>query len=30
VEDNKWRKFRAMAAGTVDALSGKVGKQIEL
>ena len=29
-EDNKWRKFRAMAAGTVDALSGKVGKQIEL
>jgi rhamnosyltransferase len=30
VEDNKWRKFRAMAAGTADALSGKVGKQIEL
>jgi rhamnosyltransferase len=29
-EDNKWRKFRAMIAGTADALSGKVGKQIEL
>lgn len=29
-EDNKWRKFRAMAAGTADALSGKVGKHIEL
>ena len=30
VEDNKWKKFRAMAAGTADALSGKMGKQIEL
>jgi len=30
VEDEKWKKFRAMAAGTVDALSGKVGKQVEL
>jgi rhamnosyltransferase len=30
VEDNKWRKFRAMVAGTVDALSGKMGKRIEL
>lgn len=29
-EDNKWRKFRAMAAGTADALSGKVGRQVEL
>jgi rhamnosyltransferase len=30
VEPNKWRKFRAMAAGAVDALSGRFGKQIEL
>jgi rhamnosyltransferase len=30
VEENKWKKFRAMAAGTADALSGKTGKQIEL
>jgi len=30
VEDNKWKKFRAMVAGTADALLGKVGKQIEL
>ncbi len=30
VEDNKWKKFRAMAAGTADALSGKKGKQIKL
>ncbi len=29
-EDNKWKKFGAMAAGTVDALTGRVGKQIEL
>jgi rhamnosyltransferase len=29
-EDNKWGKFHAMAAGTVDALAGKVGKQVEL
>lgn len=29
VEDNKLKKFRAMAVGTIDALSGKVGKQIE-
>jgi len=29
-EDNKWGKFYAMAAGTADALAGKVGKQIEL
>jgi rhamnosyltransferase len=29
-EDNKWDKFRAMAAGTIDALSGKLGKRIEL
>jgi rhamnosyltransferase len=29
-EDNKWRKFRAMAAGAADALSGRVGKQVEL
>lgn len=29
-EDHKWSKFRAMAAGTVDALCGKVGKQVEL
>ncbi len=30
VEDQKWQKFRAMAAGAADALSGKFGKQIEL
>jgi rhamnosyltransferase len=30
VEPNKWRKFRAMAAGAADALSGRFGKQIEL
>lgn len=30
VEPNKWNKFRAMAAGAADALSGKFGKQIEL
>jgi rhamnosyltransferase len=30
VEPNKWGKFRAMAAGAVDALSGRFGKQIEL
>ncbi len=30
VEDNKWKKFRAMAAGTADALIGKMGKRIEL
>jgi rhamnosyltransferase len=30
VEPNKWRKFRAMAAGAFDALSGRLGKQIEL
>jgi rhamnosyltransferase len=30
VEDDKWKKFRAMAAGIADALSGKIGKQIEL
>jgi len=30
VEPNKWSKFRAMAAGVVDALSGRFGKQIEL
>jgi len=30
VEPNKWTKFRAMAAGAVDALSGRFGKQIEL
>ncbi|PSH03639.1 MAG: hypothetical protein CXZ00_11345 [Acidobacteria bacterium] len=30
VENSKWKKFRAMAAGTADALSGKTGKQIEL
>jgi rhamnosyltransferase len=29
-EDSKWKKMRAMAAGTVDALFGRVGKQIEL
>lgn len=30
VEDNKWRKFQAMAAGTSDALSRRAGKTIEL
>jgi rhamnosyltransferase len=30
VESDKWRKFRAMAAGVADALRGKVGKQIDL
>jgi rhamnosyltransferase len=30
VEPNKWGKFRAMAAGAGDALSGRFGKQIEL
>jgi rhamnosyltransferase len=30
VEDNKWRKFRAVIMGTIDALSGKAGKTIEL
>jgi rhamnosyltransferase len=30
VENNKWRKFRAMAVGTADALTGRVGKRIEL
>ncbi|MGA9391966.1 MAG: glycosyltransferase family 2 protein [Candidatus Sulfotelmatobacter sp.] len=29
-EENKWKKFRAMAAGVTDALRGKVGRQIEL
>jgi rhamnosyltransferase len=29
-ERNKWRKFRAMGSGTMDALSGKLGKRIEL
>jgi|SRR5580658_1779617 rhamnosyltransferase len=29
-EDDKWSKVRAMAAGTADALRGRVGKQIEL
>lgn len=29
-EDDKWKKLRAMAAGAADALSGKVGKQVEL
>jgi rhamnosyltransferase len=29
-EDNRWRKFCAMALGTIDALRGKVGKQVEL
>jgi rhamnosyltransferase len=29
-EDDKWNKFRAMAWGTVDALRGRVGRQIEL
>jgi rhamnosyltransferase len=30
VEENKWSKFRAMAAGTLDALAGRMGKQREL
>lgn len=30
VEKNKWKKLRAMAKGMADALSGKMGKQIEL
>ncbi len=30
VEDNKWKKFRAMAAGTADALRGRAGKKVEL
>lgn len=30
VEDNKWKKFRAIAAGIADALSGKMGKQIQI
>jgi rhamnosyltransferase len=30
VEDDKWKKFRAMMAGSADALSGKMGKQVEL
>jgi rhamnosyltransferase len=30
IEDDKWRKIRAMAAGTFDSLSGKVGKRVEL
>lgn len=29
-EDNKYRKFRAMASGIADACRGKLGKQIEL
>jgi rhamnosyltransferase len=29
-EDNKWSKFRAIAAGIADACKGKVGKQVEL
>lgn len=29
-EDDKWNKLRAMASGTVDALRGRVGRQIEL
>jgi rhamnosyltransferase len=29
-ENNKWKKFRAMATGTADAIRGRVGKQIEL
>ena len=29
-EDNKWRKFRAIAAGIADACRGKLGKQVEL
>jgi rhamnosyltransferase len=30
MEDDKWRKLRAMVAGTADGLSRKVGKQVEL
>jgi rhamnosyltransferase len=30
VEQDKWKKFRAMAGGTADAFLGKVGKQVEL
>jgi rhamnosyltransferase len=30
LEDHKWSKFHAMAAGTVDALKGKLGKQVDL
>jgi rhamnosyltransferase len=30
VEDDKWRKFQAMAAGMADAVRGKMGKQVEL
>lgn len=30
MEDNKWKKLRAVAAGTADALLGHMGKQIEL
>jgi rhamnosyltransferase len=30
IENNKWKKFQAMAAGTADALGGKAGRQIEL
>lgn len=30
VEDNKWRKIRAVVAGGVEALKGKEGKQLEL
>lgn len=29
-EDDKWKKFRTMAGGAVDALRGRVGRQIEL
>lgn len=29
-EDNKWSKLRSMAAGTADALNGKMGKTFEL
>ena len=30
VEDNKWKKFQAMLAGSIDALAGKMGKQVDL
>ncbi len=30
VEQDKWRKFRAIAVGTADAFLGKVGKRVEL
>jgi hypothetical protein len=30
VENAKWEKFRAIAAGAADALTGKVGKHAEL